>query len=576
MTDREYSRICELLTLLVDNAITESQVAELEEKLSGNIEAEDYCVDCLMNLDFLQRSGSISFDEPIVSESVDDSSCVLPTSLDMAYPVGLTDVSTGFDTDLWNALSENQRTAETVILPPKKTEQRDLVVVKKLNPVKPSRSISKLSIYTLIASAAAMLFIMALIWLTPKAPPIIAYVENSLHTNWVISGEEFSDVEFLRVGLATLSEGYAEIGYDNGVSVVIQAPAELELKTAGLLKLNSGQVYAKVPKGAEGFTVQTNSANVVDFGTEFGVLVDQLGRTEAHVFKREVELSSASDRSAQKKGTRLTAGQASAVEGKDVVNVAFQRNSFASYVPTAYEVAVMKKRPMSYWRLRPGAAQSLSNLANESTVNVRYEGVVDLVTGPFAGHSDVCSASRFYGDGSYMFIPQVGERRPVNEGLKDAKYTYMLWVRPDFIDNQIITSRTNRNGQFHRVVGITEDGHFNYVYWKKDESKTIFSLETDTVAQAGQWYLLAVTIDKMGDAQIFVNGRAEGGKVSIKKYSNFYPSRFVGQLYVGGLPEKVDIKGRESFNGAVADIVEYDRLLSEREIRSLYDAARRY
>ncbi len=579
MTAKEYNRLSELLAMLVDNSITDDQINELDVLAKDNVEAEEYCVDWLMNMGFLQRSGLVRMDNDteIGVETKTSPLSFLPPSLDITTE-SEQEISAGFDTDLWSALARNEMTAEAVEveLPPDEADLLKPVPIDKSGIGRGSRNISKFSIFTFAVSSAALLLIAVLVWLTPAEPPVVAHLNDSINALWSDTTGDIREGDDLRAGQISLDDGVAEIVMRDGAHVVLQSPVTIELLTSGKVKLLHGSIYAKVPPGSEGFTVETDSAKVVDYGTEFGVEVDQLGRTEAHVFQGKVELSAGSVDADNSKTVELTAGQASAVEGDQVVKVAFQRRRFTCYVPTAYEIAVNKKRPISYWRMQPGAAQSLTNLANDSTVKARYEGDVDLVDGPFASHSDVCSALKFYGDDSYMFIPLVNERRAANEGLKEAKYTFMFWVRPDAIGNQIISTRTNRRGQFHRMIGMTNNGHFNYVYWSQGGAKAVFTLEADTIAQVGQWYHLAVTIEKTGNAQLYVNGRAEGEPVSLQKLSNFYAARFVGQLNVGALPEKIEIEGRESFNGAVADIIEYDRLLSEKEIRSLYNAARGY
>ncbi|MCK5000967.1 MAG: FecR domain-containing protein, partial [Anaerohalosphaera sp.] len=480
--DKQFLKNSELILLALDGQLSDEQFSDFDRQLQEDSSFRQYY------LRFMALNTSLgAIDKfPAVREDAEGNPFL--------------------NQDLWLELAQEEKAALAIEIekPTEKSGEEQIIKT-----VRQKRQISRFSIYTLTLSAAAILLLIAVVLFTPVRP-IVGTLTDSINAEWINHEQIPARWDVVRQGEMTLSKGFAEITLDNGVKVVLQAPAEIELKTVDLLKLNSGRVYAKVPKGAEGFTVQTNSASIVDFGTEFGVSIDKFGRTETHVFRGEVELSVMSETATGTNGTRLKAGQASVVEGKDIVKIPLQRSSFASYVPTAYEIAVKKKQPISYWRIRHGAAQSLSNLVDESIVTVKYEGVADLVEGPFPGHSDVCSAVKFNGDDSYMFIPLVGERWPENKGPREIKYTFMLWVRPDTVGNQIISVRSNDSGHFLRAVGITEDGHFNYVYWSKRKSKALFTLETDTVAQAGQWYHLAVTIDKKGNAQLFVNGIADG------------------------------------------------------------------
>jgi len=68
----------------------------------------------------------------------------------------------------------------------------------------------------------------------------------------------------------------------------LQAPCQIQLRSPRKMTLESGIVSAKVIQRARGFTIQTPQANVVDFGTAFGVAVDGLGQSTVHVFEGEV------------------------------------------------------------------------------------------------------------------------------------------------------------------------------------------------------------------------------------------------------------------------------------------------
>ena len=53
-----------------------------------------------------------------------------------------------------------------------------------------------------------------------------------------------------------------------------------------------GELVARVPESAVGFTVRTDSVNVVDLGTAFGMNAEASGDVEVQVFQGEVELVS--------------------------------------------------------------------------------------------------------------------------------------------------------------------------------------------------------------------------------------------------------------------------------------------
>jgi hypothetical protein len=56
--------------------------------------------------------------------------------------------------------------------------------------------------------------------------------------------------------------------------------------------LSAGAVNARVSDGVTGFAIKTPTSQIVDFGTEFGVMVDAASESKVRVFEGEVEVSS--------------------------------------------------------------------------------------------------------------------------------------------------------------------------------------------------------------------------------------------------------------------------------------------
>lgn len=102
---------------------------------------------------------------------------------------------------------------------------------------------------------------------------------------------KFLPEQFLKSGPLELSEGLLEVVLFNNVTVLLQGPAGIHLKSLGHMVLNHGQFTAEVPEGAEGFTVSTPQGKIIDLGTQFGVSVTNEGNVETHVFSGEVEVS---------------------------------------------------------------------------------------------------------------------------------------------------------------------------------------------------------------------------------------------------------------------------------------------
>ena len=104
------------------------------------------------------------------------------------------------------------------------------------------------------------------------------------------SDPEFVIGQVLGAGKLRLEEGFAEIQMIAGARLALDAGTETYLVASDRIRLLSGSIGADVPKGAEGFTVETPSGKIVDLGTRFGVSVADDGKTRAELFQGEFEV----------------------------------------------------------------------------------------------------------------------------------------------------------------------------------------------------------------------------------------------------------------------------------------------
>jgi hypothetical protein len=87
-------------------------------------------------------------------------------------------------------------------------------------------------------------------------------------------------------------QGEAQIKYDQGVTVVLAAPAVYEITGQNESRLIQGRLRGNVAESGHGFVVNTPRASVVDYGTKFGVNVENSGATDVVVFEGEVGVES--------------------------------------------------------------------------------------------------------------------------------------------------------------------------------------------------------------------------------------------------------------------------------------------
>lgn len=120
----------------------------------------------------------------------------------------------------------------------------------------------------------------------------VAFVTSEIDARWEDGPAGNGGV--LEQGKAVhLRKGFARIHFASGVEVTLQGPAYFRANGRNAAEIRAGRLTADVPSQAVGFTVKTPNGLITDYGTEFGVAVDESGAVETHVFTGEVTFSAA-------------------------------------------------------------------------------------------------------------------------------------------------------------------------------------------------------------------------------------------------------------------------------------------
>jgi FecR protein len=111
-----------------------------------------------------------------------------------------------------------------------------------------------------------------------------------------------------------LAAGLVEITFDDGATVVLEGPAKFDVGKQGHARLEEGRLAAVVPEQARGFEVATAGLNVVDLGTEFGLMADAQGATEIHVFNGLVKAQLLNQNGQQVRTVELNTAEAARIQ----------------------------------------------------------------------------------------------------------------------------------------------------------------------------------------------------------------------------------------------------------------------
>jgi hypothetical protein len=264
---RQQHDIQELLIRFLENDLNDSQRIQLLAWSRSNSKAvQEYC-------DFIK-------DYAIIAG-------VVASQVEAKYGYSY---DTQFDQALWAALREDQDKAPGLEIH-RETPPRELVR-KVVYPPKVKKKLNKFTIFTLINSAAILLFFFLLKYVAIDTAVEVATLTDSMNAKWADIDSSMQKGARLvsNRDILMLREGLVELTFDNHSKAVIEAPAEFQVLAEDRIALNYGKIYMIVPKEAIGFSVYTQNAKIIDLGTEFGVQTDVFGDVCLHVIKGKTAL----------------------------------------------------------------------------------------------------------------------------------------------------------------------------------------------------------------------------------------------------------------------------------------------
>lgn len=160
----------------------------------------------------------------------------------------------------------------------------------------------------------------------PSAPQIVhsipvtavaAVTEIGPDAQWAVTPRaDAAPTELREHDVVCVTEGEIRVTFEAGAVVTLYAPAMMEVLSPMKGRAIRGKLAADVGDGAEGFTIETPQATVVDLGTVFGIDVGDEGATDVFVFKGAVDLHFDHQAGAEQVAPpkRLTSGEAMRID----------------------------------------------------------------------------------------------------------------------------------------------------------------------------------------------------------------------------------------------------------------------
>ena len=138
------------------------------------------------------------------------------------------------------------------------------------------------------AAAAAVMLSATAWWGIDSAVPEarIVRMESATWETGQVPPRVGDEIDSRRLQLAG---GLVELKFAHGATVIVEGPADFEVRGAQRAFLHRGRVVTRLPKGTKGFVLDSPRGRLVDQGTEFGVSVGPTGDTEVHVLEGNVD-----------------------------------------------------------------------------------------------------------------------------------------------------------------------------------------------------------------------------------------------------------------------------------------------
>jgi len=397
------------------------------------------------------------------------------------------------------------------------------------------------------------------------------------------------DVEWLTVnppqagnilspGELKLANGLIQVEFYNGVQLLVEGPADLDIRSVASVICREGRLRSIVPPNATGFSVMTPRFELVDLGTEFGVDVASDGQADVHVFDGEVELYLADGKREPSKKEVLLGGDAMewSVDGKKTTRVAVPE-SFTSF-------EAIRDREKSASAKRFGKWQKLNKqIQKDPRVVARYdfEGdestLVDSSESKFHGTIVGCEwSSGRWQDKRALEFKRPGDRVRVDIPGEFDSLTIAAWVRIDALPSRfqsLLLTDGFKVGHMHWQVGPQGDLRIsNREPLRVRRKFRYISPPVFGPRKLGVWNFVCSTYDRPTQMVThWFNGRRV-----FSKPLDVDQSIHVGPAEIGnwGVPGVAARRVIRNFVGRMDELTIWKVALNKDEIEELYNSSR--
>ena len=433
-----------------------------------------------------------------------------------------------------------------------------------------------------IAAAAAVAVLTLVIW--PQGAGV-ATLTHTAGAKW--STGAMASGARLKPGWLRLEKGAVVVEYDRGARVVLEGPAEFEIRGDNAGSLRSGKLRAHVPESAHGFTVETPQFTAVDIGTEFGCDLAPNGIGELHVFAGQVDFHSGDTHSPV---AQLRENHAMRIERGVATPIAARPYSFLSEHELARRELAEKGDRLGAWRM---ASRQLDE--HPATVmHLDFEGGTGAAVPNRALHAPPKSdatiagckpaAGRWPGKKALAFQSEE-DRLEFGLAGQYQSLTLLAWVRAESLharQNSLLMGHSFRAGEVHWYLygdgaiglGVRPTASPAEGGWEIFHSPPVVGPKN-----FGSWIFVASVFDgATGAVTHYLNGEPVGSKaMGVRVPLQLTAGDIGNRAERPGDPEWAKLKSlhrgdwRWNFNGSIDEMAILLDALSGEEIRRIHE-----
>ena len=406
----------------------------------------------------------------------------------------------------------------------------------------------------------------------PNRGADVAYLSRAVVASFEygVAGEStIATGTVLPAGEYHLQGGIAELTYESGVKVMIEAPASFLLVDQETIELFDGKLSAHVTEAGVGFTVDMPRAAVVDLGTDFGVEVMNQN-AEVHVFTGEVRVDLHSAVGTTATPLRLVTGEATRINrltGLPAgINLDKQRflRGFLTDTRLPYVQRVLELKPAVYYPMEPTEdGAKVEDVSGNQASATAFQG---RTLRPIWKPGRLGAALDFGGPARGTYAAAKWYPQTQNDQLSVVAWVYAR-SRPRWASiAKNWAGGDNNRGQFH--FGLYQDDGDLEVHIEDDSGDEVIARE-GVPLPLDQWHLVAFVADG-SYLRLFRNGQ----QVAAKPYHGLHGNPQITALGIG---TKLNLRGdapeEHDFNmwdGRLDELAVFNHALSKEEIQQLF------